>query len=161
MERQSLILYLFGLTVMAGSSTSNAQPTAPPPAPPVVQSAQAPTNPPAPPGSLGRTNSVFGHFEDMNNLSPEERRAKMQELRQRRGLTNAAPNRIVSPEERRAKLEARLAELRAKKANGTLTSVEERQLEGLERFSQHRQPGLPTLPQATNSANQKPAETPK
>src|SRR2546422_743259 len=103
MHRQFLVLCLFGLTLLSALNTLTAQPASPPSVPAPAQAALPSTNPPAP-GTLARTNSIYGHFEDMNNLTPEERRAKMQELRQRHGITNPVPNRLVSPEERRAKI---------------------------------------------------------
>lgn len=156
MERKYFALCLSTLAILATAGTLIAQPTAPPAAPSSLQT----SNPPTPPEILSRTNLVPGRFVEMNNLSPEERRAKIQELRHRRGMTNVVPNPVVGPNERRAKIEARLAELRRKKADGRITPVEERQLHGLETFSQRLHPPA-TVPQATNSVHEKPAETPK
>ena len=86
--------------------------------------------------------------EDWKKLSPEEREAKLKEGRR----TNAAPAREdrekrreqlknMSPEERAAKrkeikgrLEKRIAELRARRANATMTAQEARELERREQI---------------------------
>ena len=100
--------------------------------------------------------------EEWKKLSPEEREARMKEWRK----TNAAPSREerekareqfknMTPDEREAKrkelqerLEKRIAELRARQTNATITPQESRELERreqiLKRFEQNS-PGAPRL----------------
>ena len=92
-------------------------------------------------GQLRSTNQ----FEQLKNLSPEERRAKLQQLReQRAGLTNSA-NARINPEERRAKIKSRLEDIRKKKDQGTLTPMEQKQLDRLEIITKREQ-GTPSVP---------------
>lgn len=121
-----------------------------------AQAEQAPKGP-RQPGTIGNTNRPPVTVDPYANLSPEERRAKMEEWRQKRGLTNGMPSRIVSLQERRAKLESQLAELRKKKADGSITPAEERQLQSLEQFTRLRS----GFPAGTNSAAEKPVVAPK
>lgn len=74
--------------------------------------------------------------EEWQKLTPEERRVKMQELRNQR--TNAPAQNQVR-EERRVAFQKQLAELRAKKADGSITPPETARLEQLERAEKFMQ----------------------
>jgi hypothetical protein len=84
-------------------------------------------------------------------LAPEEREAKIKELRER---TNRPPVRSLSPEEREAKrseikarLDKRIAEMRQQQAQGTLSPEDARKLARMEeiarRFEAARPPARP------------------
>ena len=66
--------------------------------------------------------------EDFKNLTPEQRRAKIQELRQMHGVSTNLPVSLTL-EERRARIKKRIEELEQKKKLGTITPLERRQLE--------------------------------
>lgn len=85
--------------------------------------------------------------EEWRNLSPEARKARMAEWRER-WSTNRPNYRNLSPEEREAKrqelrerLEQQLRELRQKKADGTLTPAEQRHLDRMEEISKRFEQG--------------------
>jgi len=100
--------------------------------------------------------------EEWKKLSPEEREAKGKEWRK----TNAAPareewekrreqSRNMSPEERVAKrkeikgrLEKRIAELRARQVNATITAQESRELERREQILERFEAEGPVAPRA-------------
>jgi hypothetical protein len=88
-------------------------------------------------------------LEQWNTLTPEQRAAKIQELRRMHGYTNSAVQ--LTPEQRRARIQKRLEELRRKQAEGTLTPVETKQLELLQRSTNHPLPSLRLL--QTNSVH--------
>jgi hypothetical protein len=159
----SKFVLLFSLVLLICATPLIAQQSSPPGTSPftqtnnsTAQTEQAPKGP-RQPATIGNTNRPPVTVDPFANLSPEERRAKMEEWRQKRGLTNAGPARLVSPQERRAKLESRLAELRQKKADGSITPAEERQLQSLEQFTRLRS----VSPVGTNTAAEKPVEPPK
>lgn len=99
--------------------------------------------------------------ERLRHLPPDQRRARLQELRQRRAQGRQQAQQLT-PEQRRQRLdqlrqraEARLAELRAKQQAGTLTPQETEQLRRLEtrlhqleqrRHLRDRQPRPPAGP---------------
>ena len=89
--------------------------------------------------------------DELQKLSPEERAAKIKEEREKR----AAVRQALTPQEREAKrkeirdrMDKQLGELRKKKADGTLTPQEEKHLGRLEevskRFDQGGGPGAAT-----------------
>jgi hypothetical protein len=97
--------------------------------------------------------------EEWNKLSPEEREAKIKEWRKTNGVSRSEAEKRrehlknMSPEERAAKrteikgrLEQRIAELRARRAEGGLTAQEVRELERreqvLKRFEQEPGPRI-------------------
>lgn len=100
--------------------------------------------------------------EEWKKLSPEEREAKMKEARKTNGVSSRIDSekrreqlKNMTPEERAAKrkeikerLEKRIAELRAKRTNGTLSASEVRELDRreqvLKRFEQEPG-GLPRI----------------
>jgi hypothetical protein len=90
--------------------------------------------------------------EQFKNLTPEERRAQLQALRAKanaRQLDAGERAQIIA--ERRANMEARLAELQKKAAEGTLTSLEQIQLRRFtEAVAQFK--SFPPPTGATNSA---------
>jgi hypothetical protein len=98
----------------------------------------------------GATNSQPAR-PPFNSLTPEERAARIQELRTMHGFTNAPVG--LSPAERQARIKKRIEELHRKKAEGTLTPAESKQLEILERSTNRPLPSL-RLPQTTNSSPQ-------
>jgi hypothetical protein len=98
--------------------------------------------------STARTNSPTA-YQPFNTLTPEQRAARIQELRRLHGLTNGPVS--LTPDERRARIKKRIEELNRKKAEGTLTPGESKQLEILERSTNHPLPSL-KLPPATNSS---------
>ena len=100
------------------------------------------------------SNRVDSH-QQVQPLTPEQRTAMIQELQRTHGFTNAPVRMTV--EERRARMQKRIAELDRKRAEGTLTPVERRQLELLERSTNHPLasvkrplPKLATPPGTTN-----------
>ncbi|MEW6160690.1 MAG: hypothetical protein AB1813_24940 [Verrucomicrobiota bacterium] len=98
---------------------------------------------------------------EFKNLTPAERRAKIQEIRDRRRqaqerLRKQTPEQLEArKKEREQRLESRLAELRKKKADGTLTPQEKSPLAALEHWKATRQ--LPATQQ--NGANPAPSKT--
>ncbi len=101
------------------------------------------TNAPAPEDrnpKLGilRTNQLTGdastnQWEQLRDLTPEQRREKIQEFKARHaaaGTNSAAPG--PTQQERIKRVKALTEELRAKKAAGTITPVQQRQLTRLE-----------------------------
>ena len=98
--------------------------------------------------------------DEWNKLPPEEREARMKEWRKTNGLPSRSESekrreqtKKMSPEERAAKrkeimgrLEKRIAELRDRKVNGTLTASEARDLKWreqiLKRFEQEAKPRM-------------------
>ena len=97
--------------------------------------------------------------EEMMKLSPEERRARLEEMRQQRVKALPAERQIA--EQRRANMKARLEALRARKAEGKLSEQEEKLLERMERANKLlEEHSLPPKP-AEKTADQptvKPAE---
>jgi hypothetical protein len=79
--------------------------------------------------------------EELKSLPPEEREAKLKALRQE--IQQARGNfQLLSPEERETKrkeikerVDAQTAELRKKKADGSITEIEQRRLERLQLMS--------------------------
>jgi ribosomal protein L29 len=71
--------------------------------------------------------------EELKNMSPEERQARIKELRDKHAA-GTAPEQFkgLAPEERRAKIKEKLAELRRKQADGTITPHEEELLKRAE-----------------------------
>ena len=101
--------------------------------------------------------------EDFKNLSPEERRARMKECREKRDAMTPE-QREAMREEFRERFDKRLADLQKKKADGTLSEQQARELERMEqmkkRFQQFGRPGGPPLKRPNGekpSAPQKPA----
>jgi hypothetical protein len=85
-----------------------------------------------------RTNQFGGdpstnQLEQLRNLTPEERRAKIQEFRARHAAagTNAGALGQTQPEHI-ARVKAMAEDLRQKKAAGSITSAQEHQLSNLE-----------------------------
>ena len=79
--------------------------------------------------------------EEWGKLTPEERNARMKEMRERAMEKRREDFNKLTPEEREAKrkelrerLEKRLNELRAKQTNGTITPEETRDLERREQI---------------------------
>jgi translation initiation factor 3 subunit A len=76
--------------------------------------------------------------EELKKLPPEERAAKIKELREKRAaerpeLKNLTPEeREAKRKEMKARMEQRLADLRKKKVDGTITPQEEKRLERME-----------------------------
>lgn len=78
------------------------------------------------------------HQEELKGLSPEERQAKMRELRKQdaakrpnlKGLT--LEERQAKRKEMRERLQKQLDELRQKRTEGTLTETEKKRLERME-----------------------------
>jgi hypothetical protein len=85
--------------------------------------------------------------EELKNLPPEEREAKLKALRQE--IQQARGNfKLLSPEERETKrkeikerVDAQTAELRKKKADGTITGIEQRRLERMQLMSRRLERG--------------------
>jgi hypothetical protein len=115
--------------------------------------------------------------EEWNKLSPEERESKLREWRKTNGLTSRGDSdklreqlKKMSPEERVAKrkeikgrLEKRIAELRDRQANGSMTAQEGRELERreqiLKRFDQEFIPGTDRpRPVLTNAPKRTPGK---
>ena len=112
--------------------------------------------------------------EEWQKLSPEERDAKIKEWRR----TNSGPARTewekrreqfknMSPEEREAKraelkvrLEKRIAELRSKQTNATITPPELRELERREQVLSKFQQAGPGAPSIERPAAREPAAPP-
>lgn len=120
---------------------------------------------------------------ELKNLSPEERRAKVQELRKQQANQEAAKRREqlqtltpeerearikefrekhpevvkqiggLSAEERRAKIKEKIEALQAKKAAGTITPQEERLLERMEGAVKR----MESPPKTANETNKAPA----
>jgi hypothetical protein len=113
--------------------------------------------------------------EKLKSMTPEERRAAIKEWREKHPDAAARQSKILkrregvkepTPEEREAKrkeareyTEKRVAELQKKKADGTITEQESRQLERLELFLKKggRLDALKPRPKETTKGEQKPA----
>lgn len=67
--------------------------------------------------------------EELKNLPPEERAARMKEFRERQKAAAAANPEADPQAKMRARFEKRIGELRKKKADGTITEDETKQLE--------------------------------
>ena len=122
MKRIRLIQCLIAFVVACSSNT-------------FVRAADEPT-PPKKPAAVDREKLR----EELKNLSPEERQAKLKELREKQQK--------LTPEEREAqrkqireRMEKRLADLHKKKADGTLTEQETKQLERLEQMKKRQEQG--------------------
>ena len=100
------------------------------------------------------TNSPAGP-QPFSTLTPQQRAEKIEALRKAHGFTNAPAN--LTPQERRARIQKRIEELHRKQAEGTITPVETRQLELLQRSASHPLPSHRALtnnvvkPSVTNS----------
>ena len=113
--------------------------------------------------------------EEWNKLPPEERETRMKEWRKTNGVSPRTESekrrdhlKNMSPEERAAKrleikgrLEKRIAELRLRQVNGTLTPQEGRELERreqvLKRFEQETAPRVEgAKPASTNAPGRSP-----
>ncbi|MEK7708048.1 MAG: hypothetical protein AAB380_08650 [Verrucomicrobiota bacterium] len=69
--------------------------------------------------------------EQLKNMTPEERRAKIEALRKERAAaTKPAPG--VAAEQRRAQLQKKLEDLRRKKTDGSITPQEQSLLDRME-----------------------------
>lgn len=95
--------------------------------------------------------------EELMKLPPEQRRAKLEELRQQRA--KAAPSDREVAEQRRAKIRERLEVLRAKKAEGKLSEQEEKLLERMERANKLMEEH-PLPPKPVEKAADQPADKP-
>ena len=92
--------------------------------------------------------------DELSKMTPEQRRARLQELRKQHGTFDASTitnqNGAAfqfSPDQRRAKIKEKIAELQAKKTNGTISETEDKQLERLKLMEQRLdQPGKPNTP---------------
>ena len=92
--------------------------------------------------------------DELSKMTPEQRRARLQELRKQHGtfeagtITNQNGAAFqFSPDQRRAKIKEKIAELQAKKANNTISETEDKQLERLKVMEQRMdQPGKPNTP---------------
>jgi hypothetical protein len=107
---------------------------------------------------LGRTNQSEWEKkrEEFRSLPPEERAARMRELRESMRKDQGG-FRLLTPEQREAKrgemksrVDTQIGELRAKKADGTITEAEQRRLERMEQMSERLakgpRPGRPMPP---------------
>ena len=107
---------------------------------------------------LGRTNQSEWEKkrEEFRSLPPEERAARMRELRQSLGQERGG-FRLLTPEQREAKrgelkkrVDTQIGNLRAKKTDGTITEAEKRRLERMEQMSERLakgpRPGRPMPP---------------
>jgi len=101
------------------------------------------TNSPAPENrnpklGLLRTNQFFGdpstnQLQQLENLTPEQRREKIQELRARHAAAGTNPAAIgPTRQEKIVRFKAVTEELRRKKATGAITPAQERQLANFE-----------------------------
>lgn len=70
--------------------------------------------------------------EQLKNMPPQERRAKIKGLREKHHTQTNAPSVSLTPEQRRAKMKAKVDELQAKKAAGTIKPAEEKELQNLQ-----------------------------
>jgi len=117
---------------------------------------------------LGATNGADWEKrrEELKNLPPPEREAKMKELR--RPLLQGAPGpNTLSPQEREAKrkelkerIDAQVSELEKKKADGTITEVEQRRLERMQQMSRRLEAGGPSGPRPSSPADARPEKLP-
>ncbi len=145
-----------------------------------------PPSPPSPPAAQPVTNRMEALREELKQMTPEQRRAKIQELREAGffGLTNRAGNVPVTAEERQARIEEirkqraetngvqtnlalhsrpgdRLEELRRKKRDKTITPAEQQQLERTEalltRMQTQRPPAGVPMPLTNSIVTNRPA----
>jgi hypothetical protein len=115
MSKNAFIPFLIAFGIVAGTSfVGRAEPT---------NAVAAATNQ----FGANRTNL----HEQFRNLTPEQQRAKILELRRAHGYTNNVPENLTAAQ-RRAKIQARIDELHKKQAEGTLTPIESKQLKLLE-----------------------------
>ena len=102
--------------------------------------------------------------EELQKMTPEERQARMKEWRDKQPK--------LTPEQREAqrkvwreRMEKKLEDLKKKKADGTLTPQEEKQLERmqelLKRWEQGSDPGVPGTPPAKPADKPAPPAEPK
>jgi ribosomal protein L29 len=68
-------------------------------------------------------------YEDLQKMTPEERRAKIKELREKRAEGLTPEQKELRRKLVRERVEKRIGELQKKKADGTLSEAENRQLE--------------------------------
>ena len=124
MKSIKLIPCLIALVVACGSNT-------------LVRAADEPT-PAKKPDTVDREKLR----QELQNLPPEERRKKLQELRQQR-QQQTPEQREAQRKQMRARMDKRLADLEKKKADGTLTEDETKQLERLEQMKKRQDQGGP------------------
>ncbi|MBI3415788.1 MAG: hypothetical protein HY043_10820 [Verrucomicrobia bacterium] len=84
-----------------------------------------------------RREQIKKQRDEFKNLSPEEKAAKIKE--------------------RKAKMETRLAQLQKKKADGSITAQEQKQLDRLEAWKKNPDQAGPRPPRARKPAGDKPA----
>ena len=68
-------------------------------------------------------------YEDLQKMTPEERRAKIKELRDKKAEGLTPEQKELRRKVIRERVEKRIAELKQKKTDGTLSEAENRQLE--------------------------------
>lgn len=78
--------------------------------------------------------------EELRKLPPQERQAKLKELRERRKAMTREEM-IAKRQEIKARFERQLAALRQKKSDGTLTPQESKRLQRLETIAQRFKQG--------------------
>jgi hypothetical protein len=115
-------------------------------------------------GKQGLNPALTNQFPDLKNVSPEERRAMIEKMRgERRSVagTNAGLSRL-NAENMRNRLQVHADQLRAKKADSTITPAEQQQLDRLElhlkRLGEQQKAAppsaLPAPPPAPNSISE-------
>ncbi len=119
-------------------------------APGLVRAADTTNQPPSAP-SLEQMNG------QLTNMTPAQHRAKTKELREKHHALTNAPAQSLTPEQRRAKLKAKVDELEAKKAAGTIKPSEEKELQRLELALKHAEGHSVTNPPAIKMPSNNPA----
>jgi len=152
MKKNGFLVVLTGLSLIAGTPSLLAD-----------QNDGAPAQKPPPTANLQGLTNTEGQLQPVRpiitltnaagpvaglgtNVPSDEARKRAEALRAKGGMV-----RPMSPEERRAKLQTRLDDLRRKKAQGTITPIEEKQLENMENFSK-RLANQESLAHATTNA---------
>ncbi|PYJ02929.1 MAG: hypothetical protein DME25_14400 [Verrucomicrobia bacterium] len=102
--------------------------------------------------------------EELKNLPPKEREAKLKELRQEL-LRGRQGFNTLSPEERETKrkqlkerIDAQVSQLQKKKAEGTMTEIEQRRLERMQHISRRLEKGGPLSPRLPLPAGGQPEQ---
>jgi hypothetical protein len=107
-----------------------------------------PTN--RPPAAAQAPNEFDKLNEEIKNLPPAEKQARIKAFNERHGLKDDDLKKRyeeyikMTPEQRRAKLQARLTELKKKEAAGTITVAEKEQLKNMEEWMKRKPVNLNT-----------------